>query len=169
MILPQVVYINYVCEGCVVTHRLSLATRGVFTSDDLICERRPVSLALSHVRRLTSGGLSRECAVQASTECPECGEAATVVRRPEWVVPDVGAMSPSAWTFHCGATARALLVPALLGCSSHRRYRAARPRTPRRTLRPREKTPRCRAAELGCHTSRPMSSLGGGGRGSRAG
>ena len=23
--------------------------------------------------------------MQASTECPECGEAATVVRRPEWV------------------------------------------------------------------------------------
>ena len=158
------------------TQTLSIATRGMYTSDDLICERlcerRPVSLALSHVRRLTSGGLSRECAVQASTECPECGEAATVVRRPEWVVPDVGAMSPSAWPFHCGATARALLVPALLGCSSHRRYRAARPRTPRRTLRPREKTPRCRAAELAGHTSRrarPMSSLGGGGRGSRAG
>ena len=98
---------------------------------------------------------------------------ATVVRGPEWVVPDVGAMSPSAWTFpRRGATARALLVPALLGCSSHRRYRAARPPTPRRTLRPREKTPRCRAAELGCHTSRrarPMSSLGGGGRVSRAG
>ena len=23
-------YINYVCEGCVVTHRLSLATRGIY-------------------------------------------------------------------------------------------------------------------------------------------
>ena len=75
------IYINYVCEGSRCdTQTLSRHTRGIFTSDDLICERRPVSLALSHVR-----GLSRECAVQASTECPECGEAATVVRRPEWV------------------------------------------------------------------------------------
>eukprot|EP00964_Phaeocystis_antarctica_P140855 scaffold105772_cov69-Phaeocystis_antarctica.AAC.2 len=75
-----------------------------------------------------------------------------------------GAMSPSAWAFpRCGATARAVLGPALLGCSCHRRCRAARPPRRRRTRRPRETTPRSRAPEWAARRrARPMRTLGGG-------